>query len=130
MSVYTLEYFRLPQPQVRRYAMRVDGISSVNAPYAGGQFTTRPLRFSGNRLVLNASTSGAGGIRVEVLAAVGQPLDRFAGANAIEFFGDSVAQEVRWDQGPDVSSLAGQPVRLRFLMKDADLYSFRFATAE
>ena len=130
MSVYTLEYFRLPQPQVRRYAMRVDGISSVNAPYAGGQFTTRPLRFSGNRLVLNASTSAAGGIRVEVLDAVGQPLDRFAGDNAIEFFGDSVAQEVRWDQGPDVSSLAGQPVRLRFVMKDADLYSYRFATAE
>ena len=27
---------------------------------------------------------------------------------------------------PDVSRLAGQPVRLRFVMKDADLYSIRF----
>ena len=44
----------------------------------------------------------------------------------MEFFGDAIEQEVRWDQGPDVSALAGQSVRLRFLMKDADLYAFQF----
>jgi len=126
MSVYTLEYFRLPVPRVRRQVMRVDGVASINAPYAGGQLTTRPLVFRGNRLVINASTSASGGVRVEILKPDGTAIDRFAGDNAIEFFGDSIAQVVRWDQGPDVSSLAGKPVRLRFLMKDADLYSFRF----
>jgi len=89
--------------------------------------TTRPLLFRGNRLVINASTSASGGIRVEILKPDGTAIDRFAGDNAIEFFGDSIEQQVRWDQGPDVSSLAGKPVRLRFLMKDADLYSFRFS---
>jgi len=127
MSVYTLEYFRLPVPRVRRQVMRVDGVASINAPYAGGQMTTRPLLFRGNRLVINASTSASGGIRVEILKPDGTAIDRFAGDNAIEFFGDSIEQQVRWDQGPDVSSLAGKPVRLRFLMKDADLYSFRFS---
>ena len=126
MSVYVLEYFRLPAPQVRRYAMRTDGIASINAPYAGGEFTTKPLVFSGRRLVINASTSAAGGVRVEILDADGRPLDRYARANAIEFFGDSIEQEVRWDQGPDLSALAGQSVRLRFLLKDADLYAFQF----
>ena len=29
------------------------------------------------------------------------------------------------DGGGDLSSLAGKPVRLRFVMKDADLYAFR-----
>ena len=129
MSVYSLEYFRLPEPQVRRYAMRTDGVASINAPYAGGQFTTKPLLFRGNRLLINASTSAAGGVRVEILDAVGRAIDRFTGDNVIEFFGDSVEQEVRWDQGPDVSSLAGKPIRLRFLIKDADLFSFRFAQA-
>ena len=130
MSVYTLEYFRLPEPRVRRYVMRTDGVASINAPYAGGQFTTKPLLFRGNRLLINASTSAVGGVRVEILDAAGHAIDRFTGDNVIEFFGDSVEQEVRWDQGPDVSSLGGTPVRLRFLMKDADLYSFRFAELE
>ncbi|NQY92320.1 MAG: VCBS repeat-containing protein, partial [Deltaproteobacteria bacterium] len=126
MSVYTLEYFRLPVPRVRRYVMRTDGIASINASYTGGQLTTKPLVFSGNRLLINASTSAVGGIRVEILDASGKGIDRFTGDNIIEFFGDSVEQEIRWDQGPDVGSLAGKPVRLRFRMKDADLYSFRF----
>lgn len=130
MSVYVLEYFRLPEPQVRRYAMRTDGIASINAPYAGGSITTKPVVFRGNRLVINASTSAAGGIRVEILDAAGRPIDRYTGDNVIEFFGDSVAEEVRWDQGPDVGSLTGKPIRLRFVMKDADVYSYRFLTAE
>jgi len=69
MSVYTLEYFRLPEPRVRRYVMRTDGVASINAPYAGGQFTTKPLLFRGNRLLINASTSAVGGVRVEILDA-------------------------------------------------------------
>jgi hypothetical protein len=31
-----------------------------------------------------------------------------------------------WKSGTDVSQLAGKPVRLRFELKDADLYSFQF----
>ncbi len=36
------------------------------------------------------------------------------------------AKIVPWEGHRDVSRLAGQPVRLRFVMKDADLFSFRF----
>lgn len=107
MSVYTLEYLRLPEPRVRRYVMRTDGVASINAPYKGGRFTTKPVVFSGNRLLINASTSAAGGIRVEILDGDGNGIDRFTGDNVIEFFGDSVENEIRWDQGPDVGSLAG-----------------------
>lgn len=32
---------------------------------------------------------------------------------------------VSWDGAPDLSALAGQPIRLRFVIKDADLYSMR-----
>ncbi|MCY4411724.1 MAG: hypothetical protein OXC27_14805 [Caldilineaceae bacterium] len=41
--------------------------------------------------------------------------------------GDDLARVVRWADGPDVSQLAGIPVRLRFELKDADLVSFRFS---
>ena len=33
---------------------------------------------------------------------------------------------VRWRQGGDTRSLAGKPVRLRFVLRDADLYAFQF----
>ena len=32
-----------------------------------------------------------------------------------------------WKHGANVSGLAGQSVRLRFVMKDADVYALRFA---
>ena len=34
---------------------------------------------------------------------------------------------VTWKSGADVSALSGRPVRLRFELKDADLYSLRFS---
>jgi hypothetical protein len=33
---------------------------------------------------------------------------------------------VVWKQGSDVGKLAGQPIRLRFVLNDADLYAIRF----
>jgi len=33
---------------------------------------------------------------------------------------------VTWKQGRDLRALAGRAVRLRFAMKDADIYSIRF----
>ena len=37
---------------------------------------------------------------------------------------------MRWAQGADLSKLSGEPVRLRFALRDADLYAFRFAGIE
>ena len=33
---------------------------------------------------------------------------------------------VRWKGDSDVSALAGKPIRLRFVMKDADLFALKF----
>ena len=43
-----------------------------------------------------------------------------------EIYGDSLAQTVNWADGSDLGKLAGEPVRLRFRLNDADLYSLRF----
>ena len=37
-----------------------------------------------------------------------------------------ISRVVAWKGGPDVSQLTGRPVRLRFAMKDADLFALRF----
>jgi len=110
----------------RRHTLRVDGFVSVQAPLSGGELVTKPVVFEGRELVINYSTSAAGSVQVEVQDAEGNPIDGFALAQCREIFGDDIARVVSWEGGSDVSALAGRPVRLRFVLKDADLYSVRF----
>ena len=110
-----------------RYVLRTDGFISVNAGYEEGELLTKPLRFSGSKLLLNYSTSAAGSLRVEIQRVDGQAVAGFALADSTELIGDRIEGAYSWKAGEDVSSLAGEPVRLRFVMREADLYSFRFA---
>jgi hypothetical protein len=110
----------------RRHALRLDGFVSVHAPSAGGEAVTWPLVFRGRRLGVNISTSAAGGLLVEIEDAEGKPLPGFGLADCHEVFGDDLDRTVVWKGGGDVGPLAGRPVRLRFVLRDADLFSFRF----
>ena len=110
--------------------MRLDGFVSVNAPLNGGEVATRPLLFSGDRLAINYSTSAAGSVRVEVQDAGGEAIEGFALGDAEEIYGDEIEQVVSWKNGSDISKLAGRVLRLRFVMRDADLYSFRISDGE
>ena len=104
----------------------MDGFVSVGAPYRGGEFTTRPLKFQGKHLVINFATSAVGSVRVEIQNAAGKTIDGYALADCPEIYGDAIEQVVRWEGGSDVGKLAGKPIRLRFVLKDADLYGLRF----
>lgn len=112
--------------RLRRYSVRLDGFVSLHAPFAGGELTTKPLVFSGQRLSLNYSTSAAGSVRVEVQDAEGKPIEGFSLADADELYGDSVDQSVSWKGKVDVSQLVGKPIRLRIKLRDADVYSYCF----
>lgn len=111
---------------IRRYTLRIDGFVSLRAPLAGGGLVTKPLTFKGGKLSLNVSTSAAGTVRVEIQNADGQPLPGFRLADCHEVYGDSLDHGVAWKGTSDLSALAGKPVRLKFEVKDADLYSFQF----
>jgi len=111
---------------LQRGSLRLDGFVSVHADYAGGEFRTRPLRFAGRELVVNFSTSIVGSLRVEILDESDAPVPGFAMADCPEIYGDAIEQAVTWNGGSDVSALAGQTVRLRIALKDADLYSIQF----
>ncbi|WP_299468743.1 hypothetical protein [uncultured Gimesia sp.] len=110
----------------RRYAIRLDGIASVNALLAGGTLTTKPLKFTGNELEINYSTSAAGQIRVELQDANGKPIPGFTLEENEPIFGDHISRIVKWNNGSDVSSLQEKPVRIHFAMEDADLFSIKF----
>jgi hypothetical protein len=110
-----------------RYTLRVDGFVSVQAPLSGGELITKPLTFSGRELALNFSASAAGSVQVELLRdQMNTPIEGFSLEDCVELLGDDLERVVRWKGGPDLSRLAGTPVRLRFVLRDADLYSFRF----
>jgi hypothetical protein len=126
MSIYKQAHYAQPSSHLVRYTLRTDGFVSVNAPFAGGSFVTRPLTFTGRELVVNFSTGAAGSLRVELHEADGKPLPGFALADAVEQVGDEIERVVTWKSGRDVSGLSGRPVRLHFAMRDADLYSIQF----
>jgi len=110
---------------MRRYTLRLDGFVSVTAPLSGGELITKPLTFEGDRLTLNFATSAAGDIRVEIQDAAGKPFPGFQLDDCPPLFGDALERSVTWNSG-NLSTLTGKPVRLRFVLRDADLFSFRF----
>ncbi len=127
MSFYVNRDYGQATWHIRRYTLRTDGFVSVNAPYAGGELLTKPLIFEGKGLILNYATSAAGGVRVELQTPEGVPIPGFTLDDCPEIIGDEIERVVSWgEKGSDVSALAGRPVRLRFVMKDADLFSLRF----
>jgi hypothetical protein len=127
LSIYVSEAGRQPEGnRLRRFTIRIDGFVSVKAPMSGGELITKPIVFAGSNLLINFSTSAAGNIRVEIQDADGEPVDGFGLADCHAIFGDEIERTVTWKDGANISELTGQPVRLRFALKDADLYSLRF----
>ena len=131
ISLYAVEgYWRDTYTSFRRYTLRVDGFVSAYAPLKGGEILTKPVIFEGGNLTLNAATSATGGLRVEIQDADGEPIEGFGLDDCDEIFCDSLRYVVRWRAGGDVRPLAGKPVRLRFVLRDADLYAFQFVPYE
>lgn len=61
LSIYAKEaYYTGPGSRLRRFTYRVDGFVSVHAPAEGGELLTKPLRYQGDKLVLNFVTGPQG----------------------------------------------------------------------
>jgi hypothetical protein len=66
MSFYVNQDYAQPGTHLRRYSLRIDGFSSLQAGYVAGEVITRPFTFTGNNLMINFSTSAAGFILFEI----------------------------------------------------------------
>lgn len=128
-SMYISEHYRHPghPGRLRRRAIRPHGFVAVRADYRGGELLTKPVVFQGTQLRLNYATSAAGSIRVEIRDADGRPLKEWRPALCRTIFGDQLDAPVGWKDSDTLATLAGKPVRLRFELRDADLFAFRFA---
>lgn len=121
MAFYVVRDYGQESIHLMRYVLRADGLASVSAGYHGGACVTKLLRYAGSQLELNYATSAPGGVRVSMLDAAGKLL-----AESEEMVGDRTAGVVRWQGRADVGEYGGQTVRLRFDLKDADVYALRF----
>ena len=126
ISLYKQAHYAQASAHLVRYLLRTDGFISLNATYGGGEMVTKPLVFQGHQLAINFATSAAGSLRVELQDAEGKPLSGFGREDAVEQIGDDIERTVTWKTNPDLGQWSGKPVRLRFVMKDADLFSLRF----
>ena len=127
LSIYTTEGgWTGKECQLRRHTLRIDGFVSLTASNPGGEMRTKPVTFQGKELVLNLATSIIGYVRVEIRDLDGKPIPGFTLNESVPMFGNSIERTVLWKNGSDVSSLQNRPVRLRFVLKDIDLYSLRF----
>ncbi|MEO6244798.1 MAG: hypothetical protein ABIQ12_05120 [Opitutaceae bacterium] len=123
MSFYIIRGYASNQVRIERMALRLDGFASLHAGYVAGSAITRPVILDGRRLVLNLSTSASGYAKVVVLDESGKEIPGFGEAEANELVGDAIELPAAWKNSPSLAQLKGRIVHLKFLLRDADLYS-------
>ena len=113
---------------ISRVVLRRDGFVSARAGFQGGEFTTPRLTFAGEQLLLNVDTGAAGHVRVEILDGDGKPYPNFGLQDCdLVHTANAINRVVKWKGNTSLRALAGKPVRLRFVLRDTDLFAFQFA---
>ena len=105
----------------------LDRFVSVDGPADGGFLTSVPIRFTGQRMVINARVQPTGRLEAELLDGAGRPLKDWSRSDSLA--GDSLRHNVTFDGRSDLSMLAGKTIRIRFHLKNASLFSFGFPRA-
>ena len=134
------QYVNMFGANIIRFTQRLDGFVSLDTDEKGGIIITRPFIFEGEKLTLNVD-AGKGSVKVAILDLPGQEMTgynigltnppkkdvrNYSIAHCETITSDSVRHVVNWRGSPDVASLAGKVVRLRFEMQNAKLYAFEF----
>jgi len=123
-----LKAYRENPAFISRLVMRLDGFVSVDTDNAGGEFTTVPMTFQGSALELNHDCFVAGYLIVELLKD-GKPIEGFTFKDCDLIEDNYIDKTVTWNGNSDVSALQGQPVQLRFVMRNTKLYAFQFVNS-
>ena len=105
---------------------RLDGMVSLDAGPEDGEIETKLLQCSGDRLIVNAEADG-GTLTVAVFDRQGRLLPGFSDDDCEPVCGDGVRQSIRWAKHDRLPG--DQPIRLRFTMRNAKLYSFSVVDA-
>lgn len=102
--------------------LRRDGFASMDGA-SDGKLVTRPIRFSGKYLFINADAS-MGSVAAEVIDTRGRVIKGFDLANSIPVNTDGTKIALHWKHGKDLAKLTGKQVSIRFHVSNARLFSF------
>jgi hypothetical protein len=104
----------------------MDRLVAAEVGADGGWIVTPPIRFRGERLIVNADCGASGALRVGLERPNGDPIPGYAPAESVPVQGNGLALPVRWRTAGNLAQLSEQPVRLRLELRGVKLYSFRF----
>ena len=102
--------------------LRRDGFASMETE-GEGILLTRMVQFNGKYLFVNADAL-QGRLYVEVCGKDGRPLPGYSKNDCVPLDTDNTKLAVSWRGSNNVQSLAGTPVRFKFYLNNAKLYSF------
>jgi hypothetical protein len=126
-----LLYAGSPHPHVKEHnfdiglaALRRDGFVALRADEGEGVLVTRPLRLGAGVLRLNAQTDPGGYVKAEVCDLAGTPLAGLDAARCDGFGGDATDAVLSWAGASLPGTAPPEGLRLRFLLRQARLYSF------
>lgn len=100
---------------------KLDRFVAAEAGSDGGIMITTPVKFRGTRLELNAVTTAGGSVIVEMRDLQGRLLTKSQPVS-----GDDLRRRVQWDGDASLQAHTGQPVVLRFALRNARLFAFAF----
>jgi hypothetical protein len=103
-----------------------DRFVGLQADAKGGELTTVPLTFDGDRLELNVDCGGLGETWVALLDADGNPISGFTMSDFDTIDLNQLHAACTWRESGDLRALAGKPLRLHIRLRSATLYAFRF----
>lgn len=102
----------------------LDRFVSVDGPSTGGTLTTVPIRFSGERLEVNAEVPADGSLVVEILDTAGNPIPGVVPSDPVR--GNHLRTDVLFSGNRTIGIPGDRPITLRFRLTNAKLYSFAF----
>ena len=110
-----------------RRVLRIDGFAALKAYEKPGTLITKPFIFDGDQLTMNYSTSAAGSLQVSFFDPIsGKELIGLGSKDCTEVVGDEIDGIIPFHEGL-LKKISGKPVQMKVVLKDAELYSFKFS---
>jgi len=103
--------------------LRRDGFASLDAGNNEGTLLTRKIVFDGAYLFVNADAS-RGQISAEVIDENGKTIAGFSKDQCLPVTVNGTKLAIEWKNKKSLKNISGKPIRIKFYLKNTDLYSF------
>ncbi len=104
--------------------LRLDGFCSMHADSREGWLISRREVFNTPAVTINAKCAAGGYVTAELLDRNNKVIPGFSRQDCIALTGDSVRHELRWKTAEFPKKLVDKDRKVRFYIRNADLYSY------